>query len=58
MITRNSPYAPLYTLRKDHKQYDNENDGPPVRPVCGADSTYNYKLSHLMTKVLERRYHM
>ena len=54
MITRNSPYAPLYTLRKDHKKYDNENDGPPVRPVCGADSTYNYKLSHLITKVLER----
>ena len=40
---------PLYALRKDHKNTDDPSIGPPVRPVCGAVSAYNKKLSHLMS---------
>ena len=36
MVSVGSSIAPLYTLRKDHKVYDDESRGPPVRPVCGA----------------------
>ena len=27
---------PLYTTRKDHKEYNDEVVGPPTRPVCGG----------------------
>ena len=36
MISNDSSVAPLYTLRKDHKDCSDEYRGPPVRPVCGA----------------------
>ena len=52
MITHDCPLAPLYTLRKDHKTMDDEVKGPPVRPVCGAVSAYNQRLSHEVSKIL------
>ena len=41
-------YAPLYTLRKDHKPVEDEALGPPTRPVCGGSAAYNHKMSHLL----------
>ena len=42
----------MYALRKDHKNTDDPSIGPPVRPVCGAVSAYNRKLSHLISLIL------
>ena len=44
----NHGYAPLYTLRKDHKKAEDPNIGPPTRPVCGGSAGYNHKISHLL----------
>ena len=44
----NHGYAPLYTLRKDHKVIEDPDIGPPTRPVCGGNEAYNSKLSHLL----------
>ncbi|KAJ7323144.1 hypothetical protein OS493_032147 [Desmophyllum pertusum] len=52
MLVSNYTLAPLYALRKDHKNTVDHNIGPPVRPVCGAVSAYNKKLSHLMSFIL------
>ena len=45
--------APLYTLRKDHKVYEDKEIGPPVRPVCGGSAAYNNKFSHLISSLLK-----
>ncbi|XP_078349909.1 uncharacterized protein LOC144634761 [Oculina patagonica] len=52
MMVHDSPLAPLYALRKDHKNVADHNVGPPVRPVCGAVTAYNRKLSHLISFIL------
>ena len=52
MINTDSPFAPLYTLRKDHKMYDDSVKGPPMRPVCGSHSSLNHKLSYLLSTLL------
>ena len=44
---------PLYSLRKDHKNYSNQEEGPPTRPVCGATAAHNGKLSHLISLILK-----
>ena len=44
---------PMYALRKDHKKSNNDEEGPPTRPVCGATSAYNGKLSHLISMILK-----
>ena len=41
-----------YTLRKDHKEYNDEYSGPHVRPVCKAVVGYNCRLSHMMNVIL------
>ena len=58
MKSRNNPPAPLSALRKDHKTYEDEVIGPPGRPVCGGDVSYNKRLSHLVSLMytLERRW--
>ena len=48
MTSKDSPLAPVYTLRKDHKAYLSAIEGPPVRPVCGVDSSCNEPLSWLL----------
>ena len=45
MINSDSPVAPLYALRKDHKQCNDDFSGPPVRPVCEAVVGCNCKLA-------------
>ena len=52
MKSRNNPPAPLSIVRKDHKPYDNEVIGPPGRPICGGDVSYNKRLSHLISTLL------
>ena len=52
MLNSDSQVAPLYSLHKDHKEYNNEYSGPPVRPVCGAVVGYNCKLSHIVSVLL------
>ena len=56
MKTRNNPPAPLSVLRKDHKRYEDEVIGPPGRPVCGGDVSYNKRLSHLISMLLSDVY--
>ena len=52
MKSNNNPPAPLSILRKDHKQTEDPLIGPPGRPVCGGDVSYNKRLSHLMSLLL------
>ena len=51
-ISSNTPAPPMYGLRKDHKHTENEIEGPPVRPVCGANEAPNSRLSHFLSRVL------
>ena len=53
MLVSDSPFAPLYCLRKDHKKFDDPVKGPPMRPVCGAVAAYNNHLSHLLSLILQ-----
>ena len=48
----NTPAPPLYGLRKDHKTTEDENVGPPVRPVCGANQAPNSRLSHFLSRIV------
>ena len=56
MLSKNNPAAPLSVLRKDHKPCESEEVGPPGRPVCGGDVSYNRKLSHLISLMLTDLY--
>ena len=48
----NTPAPPLYGLRKDHKAAEDENIGPPVRPVCGANQAPNSRFSHFLSRIV------
>ena len=39
-------------LRKDHKTGYDPVKGPPGRPLCSADSSYNQSMSHLISMIL------
>ena len=52
MIISDSHPPPLYTTRKDHKSCDNEEIGPPTRPICGATSSANGRLSYLLNTIV------
>ena len=41
-----------HVMRKDDKAGVNEDD-PPLRPVCGAVTAYNMKLSYLLSRILK-----
>ncbi|PFX24331.1 hypothetical protein AWC38_SpisGene11044 [Stylophora pistillata] len=51
-LRANKDIVVYQTDKKDHKNADDPSIGPPVRPVCGAVSAYNRKLSHLMSFIL------
>ena len=59
MLSADAPPAPLYVLRKDHKDPPINNTletnqiiiGPPTRPVCGANQAANRRLSYLMNVI-------
>lgn len=44
---------PEYGLRKDHKEFDDEVKGPPMRSVCGAVSLCNYRISYFLSIILK-----
>ena len=48
----NTPAPPLYGLRKDHKVTENVIEGPPVRPVCGANQAPNSRLGNFLSKIV------
>ena len=52
MTVENHGHAPLYSLRKDHKDFDDPVRGPPTRPVCGGSAAFNHKLSHYLGLIL------
>ena len=52
-ISTNNDVAPLYGLCKDHKPMDNEVLGPPTRPVCGAVTSCNYRISYFLSQFLK-----
>ena len=54
MRTKNCLTPPLYGLPKDHKAIppDEEQLGPPLRPVCGATESANGALSEILTEIL------
>ena len=52
MQVHNHGYAPLYSLRKDHKEVESVTRGPPTRPVCGGSAAYNSKISHFLGLIL------
>ena len=52
LLVENSGYAPLYSLRKDHKPCDDEKKGPKTRPVCGGSNAYNRKIGHLISMMI------
>ena len=51
-MSTNVQPPPLYGLRKDHKDTPDKEKGPPVRPVCGANSSPNSRLSHFISKII------
>ena len=50
----NVPPPPMYGLRKDHKVVlpGEEQNGPDVRPICGAKEAPNSKFSHLLSMLI------
>ena len=53
MMTHNSKPPTLYTYRKDHKEYTDNEKGPPVRPLCDVSDSYGHKLSHFLCTILK-----
>lgn len=56
MISKGGKVPKLFGLRKDHKTIPagQKEKGPPTRPVCGASSSINGQLSHLISEILNR----
>ena len=48
-----SKVAEAYTFRKDHKKYDDEIKGPPVRPLCDGSDTIIRRFSFIISKILQ-----
>ena len=53
MKTENSKTSTLYVFRKDHKPCDDNEKGPPVRPLCDVSDSYGHKLSYLISNILK-----
>ena len=54
MVSRFNPIAPLYTLRKDHKNGYDMSTGPPSRPVCNTRGSLSEKMAFLMSGVIDK----
>ena len=50
-ITDTQP-PPLYTSRKDHKETEDDEIGPPTRPICGVVDSATDRLSYVLSSVL------
>ena len=49
----NNDIPPIYGLRKDHKEHHDIINGPPLRPVCGAITSCNYRISYFLSQILK-----
>ena len=54
LTAQGSEIAPFYGLRKDHKMVvpDRVNEGPPVRPLCGAKECAAKRVSYMLSRLL------
>ena len=55
MKVEGSAPAPMYGLRKDHKEPVNDtgqDTGPEMRPVCGAEDCLTSRASHILSRIL------
>ena len=50
--TTNVLPPPLYGFRKTHKTNHNGDNGPPMRPVCGAKDAPNSRFSNFLSKII------
>ena len=53
MIKTNSKISALKGFPKDHKKAENEEVGPPMRPVCGASEGINAEVGELIGEVID-----
>ena len=53
MKTENSKSSTLYVFRKDHKPCEDNDKGPPVRPLCDVSDSYGHKLSYFLSNILK-----
>ena len=53
MTSHNSACSKGYGFRKDHKPYQDDVIGPPVRPMSDASDAYNHRLAYLICMFLE-----
>ena len=49
----NNAIPPEYGQRKDHKVFNDVIKGPPTRPVCGAVSSCNFRISYYFSNILK-----
>ena len=47
----NNAISPEYGLRRD-KVFNDVIKGPPTRPVCGASSSCNFRISYFFSNIL------
>ena len=40
-------------FRKDHKVCEDQEKGPPVRPLCDVSDSYGHKLSFFISNILK-----
>ena len=52
-ISVNNKVPPIYGLRKDHKIHDDPIEGPPTRPVCGANVSSSRRISNFLSMILK-----
>ena len=54
LTTQGVKAAPFYGLRKDHKIVEpgREEEGPPVRPLCGAKDCTTKRLAYILCMIL------
>ena len=52
-MQRNNDIPPLYGLRKDHKVITDAIKGPRSRPVCGAVTSCNFRISYFLSQIIK-----
>ena len=53
MRSHYSKIAEAYTFKKDHKIYQNDIEGPPVRPLCDGSDCISRRFSFFISKILQ-----
>ena len=53
LVSEGNVIAPLYILRKDHKECEDPVAGPKTRPVCGAKDCLTRRNSFMLCQILQ-----